>query len=277
LHKHSISCIFAARRSANAGRPDVLAEERQNQILALVNAHRSITAAEIQRRLKVSHETVRRDLLALEQRGHVRRAHGGAVAVESSEPALAIRQVINAEEKGAIGRRVAEIIPDGAAVMLAGGTTVQSVAEALTIRSGLTVVTNCVGSCLKLIGRNANRVHLLGGELQPQNQATLGRDATEMLGKYYADFAVIGAGGISPHGEIMDYTREEAELSARMMQSAKTVIVVADHTKFGRIAPARVKSLEAATYLVTDAAPEPAMAEILGHLPVEVLVAPIAR
>ena len=255
----------------------MLAEERQNQILALVNAHRSITAAEIQRRLNVSHETVRRDLLALEQRQQVRRTHGGAVAVESGEPALAIRQVINAEGKRAIGRRVAEIIPDGAAVMLGGGTTVQSVSEALTIRSGLTVVTNCIASCLKLIGRNANRVHLLGGEVQLQNQSTLGRDAIEMLGKYYAGFAVIGAGGISPRGEIMDYSREEAELYALMMQSAKTVIVLADHSKFGRIAPVRVKGLDAATYLVTDAQPEPAMAEVLGQLPVEVLVAPISR
>jgi DeoR/GlpR family transcriptional regulator of sugar metabolism len=251
----------------------MLAEERQSRILSLVNAHRSMTVADIQRRLKVSRETVRRDLLALEDRRKLRRTHGGAISLATSEPGLEVRQVINAEGKRAIGRLAAEMVPDGAAVLLAGGTTVQSVSDALTVRRGLTVVTNCVTTCLKLGGRNGNRVHLLGGEVQPQNQTTLGRDATEMLARYFADFAIVGAGGISPDGQLMDYTREEAELYGLMIRSARTVIVVADHQKFGRIAPARVPGLEKATYLVTDAEPEPVMAEVLGRLPVQVLVA----
>jgi DeoR/GlpR family transcriptional regulator of sugar metabolism len=251
----------------------MLAEERQSQILSLVNAHRSITVTDIQRKLGVSRETVRRDLLALEDRRKLRRTHGGAISLESREPGLEVRQVINAEGKRAIGRLVAEMVPDGAAVLLAGGTTVQSVSEALTARRGLTVVTNCVASCLKLSGRNGNRVHLLGGELQPQNQSTLGRDATEMLARYFADFAVVGCGGISPNGQLTDYSREEAELYGLMIRSARTPIVVADRQKFGRIAPARVPGLEKAAYLVTDAEPEPAMAEVLGRLPVQVLVA----
>ena len=80
-------------------------------------------------------------------------------------------------------------------------------------------------------------MHLLGGELQPQNQATLGRDATEMLASYFADFAVVGAGAISAQGQLMDYSREEAELHGLMLQSAQTSIVVADRQKFGRVAP----------------------------------------
>jgi DeoR/GlpR family transcriptional regulator of sugar metabolism len=116
-------------------------------------------------------------------------------------------------------------------------------------------------------------VHLLGGELQPQNQATLGRDATLMLSNYFADVAVVGAGAISPQGQLMDYSREEAELLGMMLRSAQTSIVVADHQKFGRVAPVKVQGLEHATYLVTDAEPDAAMAEALGRLPVQVLVA----
>lgn len=251
----------------------MLAEERQNQILALVNAHHSMSVADMQQRLGISRETVRRDLLVLEQDHKLRRTYGGALALDSPEPELAARQVVNAEGKRAIGQLAAKMIPDGATVMFGGGTTVQCVSDALSAHHDLTVITNCVASALKLGGRNGNRVHLLGGELQPQNQAALGRDTTDMLSRYSAEFAVIGAGGISPDGHIMDYTREEAEAYRLMMQSARTTIVVADRSKFGRIVPFRIESLERAAYLVTDVEPDGEMAETLGRLPVQVLVA----
>lgn len=251
----------------------MLAEQRQSQILSLVNAHQSMSVLDIQQRLNVSRETVRRDLLALEEQHKLRRTHGGAIALETSEPAIAVRQMSNPQGKRAIGERAAEMIPDGSVIVLAGGTTVQCVSDALTERRALTVVTNCVASCLKLSGRNGNRVHLLGGELQPQNQATLGRDASEMLASYFADVVVIGAGAISPKGELMDYSREEAELHGQMLRSATTSIIVADQQKFGRVAPVRVQGLEHANYLVTDSPPDAAMADVLGRLPVRVLVA----
>ena len=114
---------------------------------------------------------------------------------------------------------------------------------------------------------------MLGGELQPQNQATLGRDAMQMLSNFFADFAVVGAGAISVQGHLMDYSREEAELHGLMLQSAQTTIIVADRQKLGRVAPVRVQGLEMAAYIITDAEPDREMAEILGRLPAQVLVA----
>ena len=66
--------------------------------------------------------------------------------------------------------------------------------------------------------------------------------------------------------------RQEAELHGLMLRAARTVSVVADHDKFGRFAPVRVESLERATYLITDRAPESTLAEILAGLPIEVRV-----
>ena len=126
---------------------------------------------------------------------------------------------------------------------------------------------------MKLSALNNNRVHLLGGEIQPENRACLGRDTTLMLSNYFADFAIVGAGAISPGGVLMDFSREEAELHSLMLKSAQNVIVVADHNKFGRYAPVRVDSLEAAHFLVTDREPEPDIAEILSAMSLEVLVA----
>ncbi len=234
----------------------MLAEERQNQILSLVKSHRSISITEIQQRLNVSRETIRRDLLTLAEQRKMRKTHGGAISLDTQEPEMAVRQTTNVAGKRAIGRLAASMIPDGASVILAGGTTVQAPPMNCCRGRACTVFTNCIASCMKLSGRNNNRVHLLGGEIQPQNQACLGRDATQMLSNYFADFAVIGAGAISPSGMLMDFSREEAELHSLMLQSAQTVIVVADHQKFGRYAPVRVLSLDKASYLVTDREPE---------------------
>ncbi len=107
---------------------------------------------------------------------------------------------------------------------------------------------------------------------QAANGSTLGRDATTMLAHYFADFAFIGAGAISPDGALMDYTREEGELYDLMLKSARTGVVVADHTKFNRYAPVRVGNLDKATHLVTDRRPEAPLSSALAALRLELLV-----
>ena len=250
----------------------VLAEERQRLILSMVNGRGSISITEIQRKLKVSRETIRRDLVLLADRNVLRKTHGGALSLERSEPEIALREVTNADAKRAIGRRAAALVPDGASVILASGSTVQAVADALLSRQGLTIFTNSLGVCRRLAGHNKNRVHVLGGELQAINGATLGRDTTSMLAHYFADFVFVGAGAIAPTGLLMDYTREEGELHGIMLQSARTAVVVADQTKFNRYAPVRVGNFEKVTHLVTDRRPQAPLAQALAALPLEILV-----
>lgn len=251
----------------------MLAEERQRLILSMVNSRGSISITEIRRKLKVSRETIRRDIVVLAENQRLRKTHGGALSLEQSEPEMTVRQVMNPAGKRAIGRLAASLVPDGASVILASGTTAQAVGDALMARRDLTVFTNSVISCGKLMGHNGNRVHMLGGEVQPINGATLGRDTTAMLTNYFADFAFIGAGAISPAGWLMDYTREEGELHSLMLHCARTAVVVADNGKFGRFAPVRVGNFEKATHLVTDRKPDPEIATALAALPLELLVA----
>jgi DeoR/GlpR family transcriptional regulator of sugar metabolism len=251
----------------------VLAEERQRLILSMVNARGSISITEIMRKLKVSRETIRRDLVQLDEEQRLRKTHGGALSLEQSEPDLKVRQVTNVEGKRAIGHLAAGLVPDGASVMLASGTTVLAVADALMARRDLTIFTNSVISCAKLMGHNGNRVYMLGGEVQALNGATLGRDATTMLANYFADFAFIGAAAISPAGWLMDYTREEAELHSLMLKAARTAVVVADQGKFGRFAPVRLNNFDKVTHLITDATPDPEISGALASLPLDILVA----
>lgn len=255
----------------------MLAEQRQSLIVAMINQRGSLSITEMQRKLKVSRETIRRDLMELSERNVVRKTYGGALSLElceleRKEPELAVREVINAEAKRAIGLRAAGLVPDGASVVLSSGSTPQSVADALVARQGLTVFSNSLVICGKLANRNRNRVYMLGGEIQANNSSTLGADATAMLSQYFADFAFVGAGAISPDGYVMDYTREEAELHRLMLRSVRTAAVVADCSKFNRHAPVRVCNFEKVTHLVTDRPPDGQLAAALAALPLEVLV-----
>lgn len=252
----------------------MLAEQRRQRILDLLAQNGAVSVAELNRALDVSRETVRRDIVYLAERNALRKTHGGALAVvEEAEPGFESRKVVNVIGKQVIGRHIAGLIPNGASIILDSGTTTQAVAEALLEHDSLVVYTNDLRIVSLLAGRNGNRVYVLGGEVNPGENATLGHDAVEMLSHYFADFSIIGISAVSPRGWIMDYSREGAQLRGRMIGAARVSCVAVDSTKFNRFAPVRVEGFEAATMLVTDRAPEPPAADALADLPVRLVVA----
>lgn len=251
----------------------MLAEERRSLILDVLAEKGSVSVAELYRRLEVSRETIRRDITRLDGENRLRKTHGGALSGDTVEPAFAERLSVNVGGKRAIGRLAATLVPDGASLIIDSGTTAPRVAEALTGRRRLTVYTNDVRVAGRLAGRDDNRVLLLGGEVQGSEGATMGRDATDMLATYFADFAFVGAGALSADPWLMDYSREAAELRGRMLLQARTPVLLADHTKFNRTAPVRVANLDRVTHLIVDRRPEGDLARALGSLPAEILVA----
>lgn len=251
----------------------MLAEKRRQVILEAVTARGSMSNTELSRQCKVSVETIRRDVILLDDQGILRRTHGGALSIHSIEPDFAHRMSENLEGKRAIGRLAASLVPDKVSVIIDSGTTAFCVAEALANHSGLTVVTAGLQAANFLAGRNGNEVILTGGQYLASEGATLGRDATRMLDNYYADFAFIGSGVISSHPWLMDFSREAAELRAVMLVQARNSVVLADHTKFNRVATHRVRNFEQAAYLITDRKPDAKLARTFRSFKGEILVA----
>lgn len=265
-----MTCVGEADSIGEKGR-GVLAEQRQRLILDMVNQRGAMSITDIQRKLKVARETIRRDILQLADRHAVTRTHGGAVALNASESALDERQAINVEAKRMIGERAARLVPDRAAVILGGGSTVLAVADALLERRRLSIISNSLVVCGRFAGRNGNRVKMIGGAIQAANGTAVGSDAVAMLTRYFADFAFIGAGAISSTGWVMDYTPEEADLYALMTRSAHVSAVVADRSKFNRQGAVRVVDLQTVTYLVTDRRPAPPLASVIASSPLELI------
>ena len=251
----------------------MLAEQRRALILEVLADKGSVSVGELHRRLNVSRETIRRDITRLAGQDRLHKTHGGALSRSAVEPTFDERRTVNVDGKRAIGRLAATLVPDGASVILDSGTTISHVAEALSGRRRLTVYTNDVRAALRLAGHNDNRVHLLGGELVGAEGATVGRDATAMMGTYFADFAFVGVGALSSRPWLMDYNREAAALRGLMLGQARTPVLLADHTKFDRTAPVRVDNLDRVTHLVVDRRPTGDMAAALTRLDADLLVA----
>ncbi|MEK7245855.1 MAG: DeoR/GlpR family DNA-binding transcription regulator, partial [Pseudomonadota bacterium] len=190
----------------------MLAERRRALILEALARHGSVSVTGLHRQLKVSRETIRRDILRLDGANKLRKTHGGALARDAVEPALADRMQINIEGKRAIARLAAAMVSDGASVILDCGTTALCLAEVLVGCRRLAVYTNDFQVAERLAGRNDNRVFLLGGEVAGNQGATFGRDATAMLAGYFADLAFVSPAVVSEHPWLMDYTREAAAL-----------------------------------------------------------------
>jgi len=243
-----------------------LAARRHGEILRRLSAAGSVGVGEVAAFFGVSHETIRRDLKQLAARGQLDIVHGGAARREANEPALDKRESENAEGKAAIGRFAATLVEDGMVVLLDSGTTTLAVARALPAKRNLTICTGSLAIAQLLCRVPGSRVHLLGGEVDPNDEATTGIDMLDAVARFRVDVAFLGGGGLAPDGEITDYTRAGAELRGRMIRGAACAYFVMDHAKFGRLTPVRIPNFSAAAGLIVDAAPPlPTRAALAAH------------
>lgn len=256
----------------------MLAEQRRNQILNILDEKGAVTVNQLHRQLKVSQETIRRDITKLASDNRLLKTHGGALLMDVVEPEFEARLEVNSEGKKAIGMAAAKLVGDGASLIIDSGTTTLCLAEALIPRQSLTVFTNDLHVAGKLAGRNDNRVHLLGGEMIGNEGATAGRDTTTMLQNYLTDFSFIGASALDASTLLTDYSREIAELRGQMLIQAKVSVLLADSTKFAKRAPVRVNHMDQLSYVVCDEKPSAAIAESIANLDVELIIAkPVSK
>src|SRR5579864_1122814 len=230
----------------------MLAETRRRHLMDLIAGRGFATLTEIVESLGVSESTVRRDLEALDQAGAIKRTHGGAVCVAEGQamPAFEERTTTAIAEKRAIGRTTASLIENGDTVLLDGGTTTLEVARALVGRP-VQVVTNSLPIAQLLASNKAADLILIGGYVYPRTGVALGPLAIAAMQGIRVRKAILGAGGIVPEG-IYNSNLLLVETERQMMACGQEVVLVADHSKFGRLALAKLCELGDVAHLVVD-------------------------
>jgi DeoR/GlpR family transcriptional regulator of sugar metabolism len=256
---------------------NLLAEQRRALILDEVRRRGGVRVNELTRKLGVSDMTVRRDLDALARQGVVEKVHGGAVPVmeaSTHEPGFEAKSGLELTAKEDIARAAAELVAPGTAIALSGGTTTFALAHQLVDVPDLTVVTNSVRvadvfhSAQRTSGQRqgAATVVLTGGVRTPSD-SLVGPVADQAIAALHFDVLFLGVHGISVEAGLSTPNLAEAETNRRLVQSARRVVVVADHTKWGTVGLSSFAALEQVDTLVTDAGlPTEARTEISEHL-----------
>ena len=222
--------------------------------------------AELSEELRVSDMTIRRDLEELSARRLLEKVHGGAVQVPktAAEPHFAQKRTLNRPEKEAIAREALPLIEDGHTVAMGAGTTTWQIAAAL--RPGekdLTFVTNSTNIALTLQENGWERIVLSGGSFRTPSDALVGPYADRTLRTLNADILFLGVHGIHRDAGLTTPNTAEAETNRCLVEAARRLVVVADHTKLGVVALAKIVPLSKVEVFITDeGAPPETLREI---------------
>lgn len=260
---------------ASVSSGDVFARERQDHIARIVEEHGRARVADLAGQFQVSSVTIRKDLAVLGSERRVVRTHGGAIAADRSRPELAfdVRERLQADEKAQIGAAGAALVQDGESIVMDASTTALSVARHLKARAGwsqLTVITNGLRLASELAGHPGIIVLVLGGRVRWEALSVVGQLGDGLFSRINVQKAFLGAAGFTLESGLADATEEEAQIKRSMVEAAREVIAIVDHTKWEHAAFATFCPIQEITTVLTDEEAPPAMVKALEGQGVEV-------
>lgn len=231
------------------------APQRHDLIVELARREGRVDVVKLSERLGVTPETVRRDLTSLEQRGLVRRVHGGALPVAQTEhePSILQRLDRGTAEKQRIAERALLELPTEGSILLDSGTTTLAMARLWPDDAALTVVTNSIAIAAALIEHPRTEVHFIGGRLRKLTGAAVGHWTEEALRDVVLDTAFLGTNGFTVEWGLTTPDPDEAETKRAMVSAARRVIVLADASKAGRSHLNRFARPKDVSMLITSA------------------------
>jgi len=248
-------------------------EERLILIEEYLKSHKRITIEQICELYGVSRDTARRDMVKLEEQSRIIRTRGGAILPTLSKVVGDYEQRLHEEScsKKSIGQAAAALIQDGDYVLMDASTTVLQAALALQSAHNV-VVTSSIQIAAALTRKDDTTIHMLGGLLNKKHHCVTGAKAIQMLGDYHVDKVLIGTCSITPDG-LSSPNEEDSYMDREMIRRADQVIVLVDHSKFGKRLFHRLADFEEIDVLVTDREPDAEIREKLQTCNVELVIA----
>jgi DeoR family transcriptional regulator, glycerol-3-phosphate regulon repressor len=226
---------------------------RHHAIIELAKQQGRVLVDDLATHFGVTPQTIRKDLNDLCAERLLSRIHGGALlpsGIENME--YEARRKIAADEKDAIGRAAAELIPDNASLFINIGTTTEAVSQALRDHSGLMVITNNINVANRLRILPSCEVVIAGGVVRGSDGGIVGEAAVDFIRQFKVDYAVIGVSAIDHDGALLDFDFREVKVAQAIIANARHVILVSDSTKFERTAPVRIGHLSQVHTFITD-------------------------
>jgi DeoR/GlpR family transcriptional regulator of sugar metabolism len=230
----------------------MLTAERRQFIMEILRREKKVLSSELSLTLKVSEDTIRRDLRELAEAGLLQRVHGGALLASPVTASYADRQKQAPKEKEAIAKAAAKLVCPGQVVILDGGTTTLQVTRHLPLDLQATVVTNSPPIAIALAEHPQIEVVMLGGQLYKKALVNVGSVTIETLRMIRADLCMLGVCSLHPEVGISVSNLDEAHVKRAMISRSAEVVGLVTAAKLDTAAPYIVESIHALTYLVTS-------------------------
>lgn len=238
-------------------------ERRHKAIIEHLTAEPTMRVRALAEALEVTTETIRRDLDDLTEKDLISRTYGGAMLRQPREAALSDRHNDMPRERQAIARAACELFRDARTLMMGSGATTTHVARRIAYEiNNITVITHSFGVATALSFNPTITVIMTPGLYHSGEGAMHGAQTVRFLADFSADWAIVGASGLSPDGP-SDALIEAADVYATMLLRAERRMIVADHSKFGRLSTARYARWSHIDAVVTDQQPAGPLADAL--------------
>lgn len=229
----------------------MLKSERQERIIQTLSTDGKVVASKIAVELGVSEDTVRRDLLELDQKGLLKRVYGGALPVARPVVDYLERENKNLELKQRMAVKGLDLLKQGQLVVIDGSSSNLVFARCIPADLQLTVITNSCQIAQVCYDKDME-VLLIGGTLLRETMTIVGDVAVEQAGLYHPDLCFMGVYGLHPeYGFTIPYQREVG-VKRRLIERSSKVISFVDPVKFNTVSRYQVCGIEAFTTLITD-------------------------
>lgn len=259
----------------NPGEPmRLMATERRQQIIQMVGEAGFVSVREISNLFQVSEVSARGDLNRLAEQGYLIRRRGGAIANANASLVTAFEQRarLNLEEKRRIGRAAARMVHAGETIIIDAGTTTMEMAKSLEDLAPLTVVTNALNVAIQVGTLPNARVLQVGGALNRDTISVLGPLAGRELDEIIVSKLFLGIHAVSLSAGLTDTSLEVAQIKHAMVRAAKHVVLLADSSKWEKVAFAKIAPLSAVHTIVTDSGLSDEVREALEALGTELII-----
>lgn len=236
----------------------MLKVERQSIILDELRTHKRVRSTDLCEILRVSEDTIRRDLSELENMGQLKKVHGGAITL-SFIPSFKKREVLEIETKHAIAKKALQLIKDGQVLIIDGGTSNLQLVNLLPEYLNLTIITNSIPVASKLCEYpNVDGV-LLGGNILRKGYSVIGHQTLEFLDEIHADMCFLGITSVDPEFGLTEANRKETTIKKAIIRSSNKVASMTISSKLNTRQPFKVCDIDCLDIMVTDLDPEDAI------------------
>lgn len=250
------------------------ADTRKKRIFDYLKENKFVTILDLSKMLKVTRETIRKDIYDMQDEGLLKKTHGGAVLdVSNQETDYEKRKLLYSDEKQRIAKEAVKHIEEGDTIYLDYGTSTYMLAQELNKFNNITVVTNTIPIINVLTHFDGINLIILGGNLRKNEDSLFGSLTMNNLQEIYVDIGFFGSGGIDSKAGITNYHMGETMVSKEMLVHSKNKIFLADHSKFGVVALNKTTAFSNVDMVITGETVDERIKEDIEYQGVEIITA----